>query len=35
VDNQYAALPPDRSPSFGSLANPEPAWVEIGDLEIM
>jgi hypothetical protein len=35
VDNQYAALPPDRSPSFGSLANPEPAWVEIGDLEVL
>ena len=34
VDNQYAALPPDAPPSFGTLANPEPAWIEIRDLEI-
>ncbi len=32
VDNQYAALPPDGRLSFGSLANPAPAWIEIAGL---
>jgi hypothetical protein len=34
VDNQYAALPPDGRLAFGSLANPEPAWIEITGLTI-
>jgi hypothetical protein len=34
VDNQYAALPPDGRVGFGTLANPEAAWVEIAGLEI-
>lgn len=34
VDNQYVALPPDRSPRFGTLSNPEPAWMEVGDLQV-
>jgi hypothetical protein len=34
VDNQYAALPPDGRLAFGSLANPEPAWIEIAGLKI-
>jgi hypothetical protein len=34
VDNQYAALPPGGRISFGTLSNPEPAWIEIGDLAI-
>jgi hypothetical protein len=29
VDNQYAALRPEGQVSFGTLANPEAAWVEI------
>jgi hypothetical protein len=32
IDNQFAALPADGGVSFGSLANPEPAWIEISDL---
>jgi hypothetical protein len=34
VDNQYAALPPDGRAGFGTLANPEPVWIEIQDLEV-
>lgn len=34
VDNQYAALPPDGSLAYGSLPNPEPAWIEIDDVVI-
>jgi hypothetical protein len=34
VDNQYAALPPDGRLRFGNLPNPEPAWIEIQNLEI-
>lgn len=34
VDNQYAALPPTGRISFGTLPNPEPAWIEIEELEI-
>ncbi|MBN2149456.1 MAG: hypothetical protein JW726_18855 [Anaerolineales bacterium] len=35
VDNQYAALPPRGILSYGCLANPEPAWmeVELGQIE--
>jgi hypothetical protein len=34
VDNQYMALPPDGRLSFGTLENPELAWIEIADLQI-
>jgi hypothetical protein len=34
IDNQYAAFPPDGHLRFGTLRNPEPAWIEIRDLEI-
>ena len=34
VDNQFAALPPVGRPSFGTLANPSPACIEIADLHI-
>jgi len=29
VDNQYAALPPDGRLRYGTLSNPQPAWIEI------
>jgi hypothetical protein len=32
VDNQYAALPPDGRLRFGTLANPQSAWLEISEL---
>jgi hypothetical protein len=34
IDNQYAAFRPDGKIGFGVLENPEPAWLEIKDLEI-
>ncbi len=34
VDNQYAALAPDGRVGFGTLANPEPAWIEVKELEV-
>ncbi len=34
IDNQYAAFTPEGKIGFGVLANPEPAWLEIRDLEI-
>ncbi len=34
IDNQYAALPPRGRLRYGSLPNPEPAWIEIADLDI-
>jgi hypothetical protein len=34
VDNQYVALPPNGRLAFGTLPNPVPAWIEIGDLRI-
>ena len=34
VDNQYAAWPPSRRPSFGALANDSPAWIEIEEIAI-
>jgi hypothetical protein len=33
IDNQYAALAPDGRLAFGTLANPEAAWIEISELE--
>jgi hypothetical protein len=29
IDNQYAALPPDGRLAYGSLPNPEAAWIEV------
>ena len=34
VDNQYAALPPRGRLRYGTLPNPEPAWLEIRELSI-
>jgi hypothetical protein len=34
VDNQYAALTPSGRVGFGTLENPEPAWIEIQDLDV-
>ena len=34
IDNQYAAWPPSGRPSFGTLPNPEPAWIEIEALHL-
>jgi hypothetical protein len=34
IDNQYAALPPDGRLGYGTLANPQPAWIEVRRLEI-
>jgi hypothetical protein len=35
IDNQYAAIPPAGGLHFGTLPNPEPAWIEIADLAIL
>ena len=32
VDNQYAAFPPGGKARFGTLANTEPAWIEVADI---
>jgi hypothetical protein len=32
VDNQYAALPPDGKFHYGTLPNPEAAWIEVKEL---
>ncbi len=34
IDNQYAAFTPEGKIGFGVLRNPEPAWLEIKDLDI-
>lgn len=34
VDNQYVALTPEGSFSFGVLATPEPSWIEIEGLDV-
>jgi hypothetical protein len=34
IDNQYAAFTPEGRIGFGVLANPEPAWLEIKDLDL-
>ncbi len=34
IDNQFAAFTPEGKIGFGVLANPEPAWLEIKDIEI-
>ncbi len=35
IDNQYAAFTPEGKIGFGVLENPEPAWLEIKDIEVM
>lgn len=35
IDNQYAAFTPEGKIGFGVLENPEPAWLEVKDIEIM
>lgn len=34
IDNQYAAFTPEGKIGFGVLANPEPAWLEVKDIEV-
>ena len=34
IDNQYASFTPEGKVGFGVLENPEPAWLEIEDLEV-
>ncbi|MEW6286286.1 MAG: hypothetical protein AB1509_08655 [Chloroflexota bacterium] len=34
IDNQYAAFTPAGKIRFGVLANPEPAWLEVKNLEV-
>jgi len=34
IDNQYAAFTPEGRIGFGVLENPEPAWLEVKDVEI-
>jgi hypothetical protein len=35
IDNQYAAFTPAGKIGFGVLANPEPAWLEIKDINLL
>ena len=34
IDNQYAAFTPEGKIGFGVLENPEPAWLEIKDVDV-
>lgn len=34
IDNQYAALPPAGTLKYGTLPNPEPAWLEIREVRL-
>lgn len=34
IDNQYASFPPSGKLSYGTLANPQPAWLEIDVLKL-
>jgi hypothetical protein len=34
IDNQYASLPPDGHVGYGTLANDQPAWLELEDLNL-
>ncbi len=34
IDNQYARFTPEGKFGFGTLENPEPAWLEVADVEI-
>jgi hypothetical protein len=35
IDNQYAAFTPEGKIGFGVLENPEPAWLEIKDIDMV
>lgn len=35
IDNQYAAFTPEGKIGFGVLENPEPAWLEVKDIDLM
>ena len=35
IDNQYAAFTPEGKIGFGVLENPEPAWLEIKDVDVI
>jgi hypothetical protein len=35
IDNQYAAFTPEGKIGFGVLENPEPAWLEVRDIDLM
>jgi hypothetical protein len=32
IDNQFAAFPPNGRLSYGTMPNPDPAWLEVADL---
>ncbi len=34
IDNQYAAFTPEGKIGFGVLENPEPAWLEVKDIDL-
>jgi hypothetical protein len=34
LDNQFAAFTPEGRIGFGVLENPEPAWLEVKDIDI-
>lgn len=34
IDNQYAAFTPEGKIEFGVLANPEPAWLEVKEIDL-
>ena len=34
IDNQYASFTPEGKMGFGVLANPEPAWLEVKEIEL-
>jgi hypothetical protein len=34
IDNQYAAFTPEGKIGFGVLSNPEPAWLEVKEIEL-
>jgi len=34
IDNQFAAIPPSGRVSYGTLAHPDPAWLEVKELRI-
>ena len=35
IDNQFAAFTPEGRVGFGVLANPEPAWLEVKEIEVI
>jgi hypothetical protein len=34
IDNQYAAFPPTGKVSLGTSPNPQPAWLELSDIQV-